>query len=318
MASLERIPLGQLEAVVLVSDDLRASFVPAAGMIGNSLTHRGEELLVQRGGLDGWRGTGRSFGLPLLHPWANRLRDWRYDAAGRAVTIDRDRGVVRSDENGLPIHGALAAAEDWDVVDAGSQDGVASLAASLDYSRRDDRLAVFPFLHRLELDLRLEGDTLTVTTTVEATGTNAVPLAFGWHPWLTLPGVPRAEWELALPDRTEYALDRRNLPTGERAERPAERAPLADRVLDAHFAVAEDARFALAGGGREIAVEWAGGYRFAQLFAPDAMDVACPEPMMAPVAALSTGEDLQCASPGERVSATWRLRVTDSAPAGSG
>ena len=84
-------------------------------MIGYSLTHRGEELLVQRGGLDAWRGTGRSFGLPLLHPWANRLRDWRYAAAGRAVTIDRDRGVVRADENGLPIHGALAAAEDWDV-----------------------------------------------------------------------------------------------------------------------------------------------------------------------------------------------------------
>ena len=89
-------------------------------MIGHSLTHRGEELLVQRGGLDAWRGTGRSFGLPLLHPWANRLRDWRYAAAGRAVTIDRSRGVVRADEHDLPIHGALAAAEDWDVVDAGS------------------------------------------------------------------------------------------------------------------------------------------------------------------------------------------------------
>jgi aldose 1-epimerase len=310
VASLERIPLGPLEAVVLVSDELRAGFVPAAGMIGHSLTHRGEELLVQRGGLDAWRGTGRSFGLPLLHPWANRLRDWRYAAAGRAVTIDRDRGVVRADENGLPIHGALAAAEDWDVLDAGADGGAAWLFAALDYGRRDDRLAVFPFLHRLELELRLEGDALTVTTTVEATGSNPVPLAFGWHPWLTLPGVPRAEWEIALPERTEYALDERNLPTGERAERPAERAPLAGRVLDAHFAVAEDARFALAGGGREIAVEWAGGYRFAQLFAPAALDVACPEPMMAPVAALSTGEDLQCAAPGERVSASWRLHVT--------
>ena len=236
MASLERIPLGQLEAVVLVSDELRASFVPAAGMIGNSFCHRGEELLVQRGGLDAWRGTGKSFGLPLLHPWANRLRDWRYAAAGRAVSIDRERGVVRADENGLPIHGALSAAEDWDVVDAGSDGAAAWLSASLDYSRRDDRLAVFPFLHRLELELRLEGDALAVTTTVEATGTNDVPLAFGWHPWLSLPGVPRAEWELALPPRTEFVLDRRNLPTRERNELGAECAPLAGRVIDAHFA----------------------------------------------------------------------------------
>ena len=310
MVTLERTPLGPLEAVVLAGDELRASFVPAAGMIGHSLTHRGEELLVQRGGLDAWRGTGRSFGLPLLHPWANRLRDWRYAAAGRAVSIDRDLGLVRADENGLPIHGALAAAADWDVVDAGSDGEAAWLSASLDYSRRDDRLAVFPYRHRLALELRLEDDALAVTTTVEATGTNAVPLAFGWHPWLSLPGVPRAEWEIELPRRTAYALDDRKLPTGERTALPAERFALGDRVLDDHFAVAEDARFVLAGGGREIAVAWTGGYRYAQVFAPGELDVACVEPMMAPVAALSTGEELQLAQPGEQVSASWRLRVS--------
>jgi galactose mutarotase-like enzyme len=310
VATLERIPLGQLEAVVLVSGELRASFVPAAGMIGTSLTHRGEELLVQRGGLDAWRGTGKSFGLPLLHPWANRLRDWRYAAAGRAVTIDRSRGTVRADEHDLPIHGALASAEDWDVVDAGSDGSAAWLAAALDYGRRDERLAVFPFRHRLELELRLEGDALTVTTVVEANGANEVPLAFGWHPWLALPGVPRAAWELGLPPRTMIALDDRKLPTGERAEAGAERAALGDRVLDEHCAVAADARFLLTGGGREIAVEWAGGYRYAQVFAPAALDVACLEPMMAPVAALSSGEDLEIAQPGERVGATFRMRVT--------
>src|ERR687898_346911 len=176
MATLDRIPVGQLEAVALVDGDLRAVFVPAAGMIGCSLEHRGEELLVQRGGLAGWRGTGRSFGLPLLHPWANRLRDWRYAAAGRAVTIDRDRGIVRADEHDLPIHGALAAAEDWDVVDAGAAGGAAWLFAALDYGRRDDRLAVFPFPHVLELELRLEGDALSIrTTVVPSAATTEVP-----------------------------------------------------------------------------------------------------------------------------------------------
>jgi len=310
VATLERIPLGQLEAVVLACDELRATFVPAAGMIGTSLTHRGEELLVQRGGLDAWRGTGKSFGLPLLHPWANRLRDWRYAVAGRAVTIDRARGIVRADESGLPIHGALAAAEDWDVVEAGADGGAAWLAAALDYDRRDDRLAVFPFRHRLELDLRLEGDALTITTTVEPTGSNEVPLAFGWHPWLFLPGVPRADWELDLPARTELVLDDRKLPTGERVQADAERAALADRVLDVNCAVAPDARLALAGGGREIAVEWAAGYRYAQVFAPAELDVVSLEPMMAPVAALSSGDDLELAEPGGRVSATFRVRVT--------
>jgi aldose 1-epimerase len=309
MATLDRMPEGQLEAVALVDGDLRAVFVPAAGMIGCSLQHRGEELLVQRGGMDAWRGTGRSFGLPLLHPWANRLRDWRYAAAGRAVTIDRSRGIVRADENDLPIHGALAAAEDWDVMDAGADDHSAWLAAALDYGRRDDRLSVFPFPHRLELELRLAGDALTITTTIVPAG-DVVPLAFGWHPWLSLPGVPRAEWELSQPARVAIALDDRNLPTGERTELPAERAPLGDRALDIHSAVPEDATYVLSGGGREIAVEWAGGYRYAQVFAPTTLDVACLEPMMAQVAALSTGDGLEIADPDERVSATFRVRVT--------
>jgi galactose mutarotase-like enzyme len=309
MATLDRMPVGPLEAIALADGDLRAVFVPAAGMIGCSLEHRGEELLVQRGGLDAWRGTGRSFGLPLLHPWANRLRDWRYAAAGRAVTIDRSRGMVRADENELPIHGALAAAADWDVVDAGADEGSAWLAAALDYGRRDDRLAVFPFRHRLELELRLAGDALTITTTLVA-AEDPVPLAFGWHPWLSLPGVPRAEWELAQPARTAFALDELQLPTGERSEAPAERGPLGERALDAHSAVPEDAIFVLSGGGRVITVEWAGGYRYAQVFAPTNLDVVCVEPMMAPVAALSTGEDLELAQPGERASATFRVRVT--------
>ena len=309
MATLERTPEGQLEAVVLAAGELEVTFVPAAGMIGCSLRHRGEELLVQRGGLDAWRGTGKSFGLPLLHPWANRLRDWRYAAGGRAVEIDRSRGIVRADGNGLPIHGALAAAEDWDVVHADADADAARLTATLDYGRRDDRLAVFPFPHCLTLELKLAGDALTVTTRVEATGEDEVPIAFGWHPWLSLPGIPRAEWELEMPAREGLPLDELGLPTGERTPCTAEAEPLGDRELDVHSKVAEDARFAIRGGGREIAVEWAGGYSHAQVFAPGNLDVVCLEPMMAPVAALSTGKGLRCAAPGETMTGVFRVRV---------
>ncbi len=310
MATLEHVPQGQLEAVVLADGDLRATFVPAAGMIGCSLLHRGEELLVERGGLDAWRGTGRSFGLPLLHPWANRLRDWRYAAAGRAVSIDRALGVVRADANGLPIHGALGAAADWDVTDAGADADGARLVAALDYPHRHDRFAVFPYPHRLELGFRLAGDTLTVTTTLVPTGDEPVPVAFGWHPWLSLPGVARDEWELVLPERTAIALDAHGLPTGAREERAAERAPLAGRVLDDHFAVEDGARVALRGPTRELAVEWAGGYAYGQVFAPAELDVCAIEPMTAPVAALSDGDGLEFAEPGEPARAVFRVRVT--------
>ena len=52
---------------------LEAAFAPGVGMIGCSLRHRGEELLGQRGGLAKYAEAGSTFGIPLLHPWANRL-----------------------------------------------------------------------------------------------------------------------------------------------------------------------------------------------------------------------------------------------------
>ena len=227
------------------------------------------------------------------------------------MTIDRSLGIVRADENGLPIHGALAAAEDWDVVDAGSDASAAWLSAALDYGRRDDRLAVFPFPHRLELDVRLQGDALTITTTVEPTGENEVPLAFGWHPWLALPGVPRAEWELALPARTP-ARARRPQPPDRRARAGRRRARRRSATACSTTTSPSPRTRAslLAGGGREIAVEWAGGYRYAQVFAPAALDVACLEPMMAPSPRSRTARTSSSRSRASASSATFRVRVT--------
>ena len=69
---------------------LAVTFVPGAGMVASSLTLHGSELLYQRGGLIDYVKRGKTFGVPLLHPWANRLDGLRYEAAGRTVEIDPD------------------------------------------------------------------------------------------------------------------------------------------------------------------------------------------------------------------------------------
>src|SRR4051794_17244346 len=92
---------------------LEAAFVPSAGMIGCSLAHRGEELLGQRGGLSAYIRERKTMGIPLLHPWANRLSRRRFSIAGREVRIEP--GQTRLDEQGLPMHGLLAAAPGWEV-----------------------------------------------------------------------------------------------------------------------------------------------------------------------------------------------------------
>ena len=89
--------------------ELVASFAVGAGMVGCSLRHRGDELLGIGRGLDGYLEDGAVFGIPLLYPWANRLGDWSYEAAGRALTVERAWRRGHGEAHCLPIQGGLAA-----------------------------------------------------------------------------------------------------------------------------------------------------------------------------------------------------------------
>ena len=97
------------------SSPVQARFVPEAGMIGTSLTDSGTELLGQRRGLDAYVTAGKTMGIPILYPWANRLGADTYTAQGETVTLTPGENGVRADPNGLPIHGTLSAYPGWKV-----------------------------------------------------------------------------------------------------------------------------------------------------------------------------------------------------------
>jgi len=181
-------------AVTVSSGHLDATFLPQLGMLGTSLRHRGEELLALPGGLDGYR-AGKVTGLPLLAPWANRLGARRYEVDG--VVVELGGLDLTTDERGLPIHGTMSAQPGWEVVDVSQR----ALTARFDFGAHPDLLASFPFPHELRIEVTVEAATLRVATTLRPTGDRAVPVAFGYHPYLRLPGVRRDDVHLGLPDR---------------------------------------------------------------------------------------------------------------------
>jgi galactose mutarotase-like enzyme len=307
-----------LDGIVLVARerDLRVAFAPGAGMVGYSLVHRGEELLGQRGGMQAYLEKGSSFGIPLLHPWANRLAGTSYAAGGREVELDTDRSPVHLDGNGLPIHGVVAASPYWEVVGRTPGDGRAALAARLDFGAHEDLIAAFPYPHELHVQAELVGDTLTVATILLPTAEVSVPVSFGWHPYFRLPGVPREQWWVELPVRERAVLDSLGLPTGEVEQVEIESGPLGTRTYDDHYVGLDTpATFAVEGGGRRIEVEFAPGYPYAQVYAPlgvEAEPYVCFEPMTAPVNALVSGEGLTSVPPGGSFRAEFRVRVLSS------
>jgi aldose 1-epimerase len=298
-------------AATLAAGELEAIFLPGLGLLGTSLRHRGEELLALPGGVEGYRDR-HVTGLPLLAPWANRLPGWRYRAAGVEVSLE---GLdLPTDPAGLPIHGTLTAHRGWWLERLAAEADRAVLAAGFDYGAWPELLAAFPFPHRLTVTATLRGASLAVTTTLAATGRRPVPVAFGWHPYLRLPGAPRAAWRLLLPRRTHLELDDRGLPTGKSADEPAEADPVGERTYDDLYALEDDPdgrRLGLEAAGRRLLVGYGDGYDHAQVFAPPGAEFVCLEPMTGPTAALAAGTT-PLVAPGDTFAARFTVTVEDA------
>jgi len=298
-------------AATLAAGELEATFLPGLGMLGTSLRHRGEELLALPGGVEGYRDR-HVTGLPLLAPWANRLPGWRYRAAGVEVSLE---GLdLPTDPAGLPIHGTMTAHRGWRLERLAAEADRAVLAADFDYGAWPELLAAFPFPHRVTVTTTLRDASLAVTTTLAATGQRPVPVAFGWHPYLRLPGAPRAAWRLLLPRRSHLELDDRGLPTGRSADEPAEADPVGERTYDDLYALGDDPdgrRLGLETAGRRLMVGYGDGYGHAQVFAPPGAEFVCLEPMTGPTAALAAGTT-PLVAPGDSFAARFTVTVEDT------
>ncbi len=300
--SLESGALGGIEAV----------FVPEAGMVCCSLRHRGEELLGQRGGLGAYVERGSTMGIPFLHPWANRLGADSFEVAGQRVDLGLSGLHVKGDEAGLPMHGLLTAAPGWEVERHAETDEGGVLRARFDFGAHPLLTEAFPFPHLVEIEASLRGAELRIVTEVRATGEVAVPISFGFHPYLRLPGIARSDWVLEAPVGERIELDQRMLPTGAREAVRVEPGPLGSRTFDTPFlAPAGGDPFALSGGGRRLELRMGRGYRFAQVYAPADTDAVAFEPMTAPTnALLAGGPDLPMLPAGGSFGAEFAIAIS--------
>src|SRR2546423_1330073 len=77
-------------------------------------------------------------------------------------------------------------------------------------------------------------------TDIEPPGRSAAPISFWWPPSRHVSGAPRREWVLRWPACDHVLVDARVLPTGELVGQSAQRAALAARTFDDHYALGSD------------------------------------------------------------------------------
>ncbi len=292
-------------ARTLAAGNLRAVMLPSRGMLCASLRHRGVETLRRLEDLEGAGAAGKTAGVPLLYPWANRLSSMHYTAAGRDVVLDPASRLLHLDDHGLPMHGVPWSRLAWDVTEATPD----CLVAGLDWTH-PDLLAVFPFPHRVELKSTLRSDGLTFEATLVAAARGPVPVSFGFHPYIGLPGLDRSEWRLTLPAMRKLALDSRGIPSGADEPFAGFDGPLGDAEFDDGFAIlGEQASMSIGASYGRITVDLLEGFPHTQVFAPRGKAFVALEPMTAPTDALTSGMGLRFVEPNQSFRAVFRIRV---------
>jgi aldose 1-epimerase len=245
----------------------------------------------------------------LLLPWPNRVRDGRYAFGGS----ERQLALTEPSAHNA-IHGLVRWAS-WTIRE-----------------RTDDRVTMAYGLHPQPgyphaLDLtaayRLDGRSLTVTTTATNVGAGPCPFGAGAHPYLAVPGQVVDTAVLRAPGRTRLVSDERGIPVGSepvqgtafdfRAARP-----IGETVLDTCFTDLErdpDGRARVRLG--DTVLWFDGAYPYVMLFTGDPLtDVArrslAVEPMTCAPNALQSGEGLLVLAPGETFSASFGVEPNAS------
>jgi len=260
-------------------------------MVISSLRFNEQEVLGQRGGVEAYREHGSTFGIPLLYPWANRLGGWGYTFGSKEVVLDPENPLIHIDAgSGNPIHGVLAASPHWTVVSSTSE----AISAELDWAAVPEYMAVFPFAHKLTMDISLGEVALGVKLTVTPTGEDHVPISFGFHPYLSIPGSERNSWLLAMP-----------------VDGGMHNGRLEDSQFDTPFneLTGRPPTFHISDPRIRLSVALTAGYRVAQVYSPRGTDFICFEPMTAPIDALRTGRGLRAVGPGTSFTAEFSLGV---------
>jgi aldose 1-epimerase len=314
--SAQRTTVDSVEIVRLsdAAHHIEVAIAPSIGNIAYEMKVNGKAILLPPGGsLSEWKAKPAQAGIPFLAPWANRLDADAYWVNGKKYLLNPDVVTLRRDPNGLPIHGLVLFASDWQITSLKADDQGAEVTSRLDYSKHPEWMAQFPFAHSIEMTHKLAGGVLEVRTAIENHSREPMPLSIGFHPWYQIPDCPRDAWKVHLPVREHYTLSDKLIPTGVttpvKFDDPTSLSGLA--LDDVFGAVSPGEEFWVEGNGAKISVRFGPKFPVAVIYAPQNRNIICFEPMTGVTDAFNLAhaglyQGLQSVPPGERwVESFW-------------
>ncbi len=222
-----------------------------------------------------------SYGIPILFPFPNRIRDGRFSFEGVELRIDPPRhGLVRD--------------KPWRVTGSGARQTEAWVTLRLDARDHPEAILVqFPFPFELDITYRLGAQTFELEAFARNVGGRAMPAGFGIHPYFDAPAggnvsVPASElWELS-----DSLPTGRIVPVDDRRDLRQPRAIAGLALDDLYTGVASDAdglaRCAILDPGRRTLIEFEPrSLPEVVVYTPPSRRAICIEPQSCPTDAFN-------------------------------
>lgn len=266
----------------LSAGNTRVQVVPEAGCNVCSIEVDGIEFLRTAPAITQLPGT--KFGVPVLYPTPNRVRESVMTWGGREYRYPPNNGPHF-------LHG-LAHSRPWEVLEVreladrrGTTPPAVELDARLGFGPGEPKFALFPHPHQLLLSIRVAPGVVRWTYTVDNTeGQIPVPFGFGLHPWFRHIG-PRSATFLSVP-ATHWMEAFALIPTGVLADLEGSPYDLrAPRMLDdfhiddVYFGITPDkpSRIEYRAAGREVELAASDDFTHMVVFTPADRGAFCVE-----------------------------------------
>jgi len=179
-----------------------ARIVPAGGSNLVSLEVDGTEMLRTPPKISQAAGVG--YGIPILYPTPNRVRDSRFMFDGRTFQF-------KPNERSNFIHGLVNRAE-WKADPPVMRSDGVSLKTYIDFDQKSPNFSLFPILNRLTMTYALATDGILMGFAVENRDGRPLPFGFGLHPYFRILG-DRGQTYLQVPAERHMEAEGL-LPTG--------------------------------------------------------------------------------------------------------
>jgi aldose 1-epimerase len=169
-----------------------------------------------------------------LFPWANRIRDGKYEFQGTHYQLPINEIPLNN-----AIHGLVAFAK-FEVVQEEINENEAILTIKYIYEGKEQG---YPYPFDLEIKhIFSSDDGLLMTYTIKNTGKTDMPMVLGWHPYFKIDDEKANDWQISIPTKHKYLSDEQMIPKGHEAIDLKELKSIRDGQLDNVFRIESSVR----------------------------------------------------------------------------